>query len=826
MNRAYSLMGVFLAIGLLASTGCTDTGTVMCASGVRCPSGLVCVEQYGQCGEPEQVAACDGKAEGASCDFGQDTGGVCFRGVCAVAVCGNGRVDPGESCDDGNEVAGDGCSADCGSTEVCGNGVIDQDLGEACDCGDGSQAIALPSMCEGRANAATGVCRTDCTLHCGDGEINAEEECDTNAPNELYCVDRGFDFGRPSCSNSCAVTLAGCHLLGWSAMRAPEFADVIAVWGTDKNDIFAVGETVGAMGRSAVWHYDGFVWKEAVMDGGERLNAVWGLGSRDVYAVGDGGAIWHFTDQGWAREPNPPGSSALHGVWGSAADDVYAVGEGGAIWHYDGTSWQDQSPTPVSPTLTAVWGTGESEVYAVGLDGTALRYDGAGWAPVSGLVTTASFHAIWGQDSENIYVVGKNEDEGPDAGSIWRLEGGTWSETLVAPEMSSVFGVGASSVFAVGDGGATLYFDGATWADIGSPTSTALNGIWGSGPENIVAVGFGSTVLQYAGSRLVGLPGLSASVTIEGVWGTGPDNIFVADKSYNIFRYDGTDWTAMTLPDVGSPGDVIPIDPSLPTNPLPRAHFDGGGAVIIAPRPGDPAYLPKAPREVTLSDIWGSDSSNVFATGYGVILHFNGSGSWTEMTIPHAAPFAALWGNAGDDVFAGGSSTILRWNGASWVRQIAPTGTNVRGLWSDGSHHYAVGAMGDEILHDSGSGWEFEVVPSTAVLNSVWGSGPDHVVAVGEAGTILHYREGEWTKVQDVPTFLSLRRVWGTASDDIFAVGDAGTLIHYDGQVWSPIRSNTQVELRAIWKAGPSGVVFAGKSGEAQILSRTAISTQ
>ena len=27
--------------------------------------------------------------------------------------CGNGAVDPGESCDDGNQVAGDGCDARC-----------------------------------------------------------------------------------------------------------------------------------------------------------------------------------------------------------------------------------------------------------------------------------------------------------------------------------------------------------------------------------------------------------------------------------------------------------------------------------------------------------------------------------------------------------------------------------------------------------------------------------------------------------------------------------------------------------------------------------------
>ena len=40
--------------------------------------------------------------------------------------CGNGLLEPGENCDDGNTVTGDGtCSADCSSNEKCGNGEID-----------------------------------------------------------------------------------------------------------------------------------------------------------------------------------------------------------------------------------------------------------------------------------------------------------------------------------------------------------------------------------------------------------------------------------------------------------------------------------------------------------------------------------------------------------------------------------------------------------------------------------------------------------------------------------------------------------------------------
>ena len=55
--------------------------------------------------------------------------GVCAptTGLCSAASdcnnCGNGQVDPGEECDDGNSYPGDGCSEMC-KLELCGDGVV------------------------------------------------------------------------------------------------------------------------------------------------------------------------------------------------------------------------------------------------------------------------------------------------------------------------------------------------------------------------------------------------------------------------------------------------------------------------------------------------------------------------------------------------------------------------------------------------------------------------------------------------------------------------------------------------------------------------------
>lgn len=98
---------------------------------------------------------------GEQCDDGNTTpddgcGPTCVRDP----HCGDGRLDAGEVCDDGNNLSGDGCRADCLSNETCGNGIVDLHRGEVCD---GSAGCAAD-------------CRT--IEGCGNGVLDAGEQCD------------------------------------------------------------------------------------------------------------------------------------------------------------------------------------------------------------------------------------------------------------------------------------------------------------------------------------------------------------------------------------------------------------------------------------------------------------------------------------------------------------------------------------------------------------------------------------------------------------------------------------------------------------------------
>ncbi len=101
--------------------------------------------------------------------------------VCKDANCGNGNVDQGEECDDGNTMDGDGCSSKC-ILEGCGDGVVDE--GEECDDGN---------------SVDNDECTNACNLpKCGDGVIQNDEECDD-----------GNDVDDDLCTNACTANEPG-----------------------------------------------------------------------------------------------------------------------------------------------------------------------------------------------------------------------------------------------------------------------------------------------------------------------------------------------------------------------------------------------------------------------------------------------------------------------------------------------------------------------------------------------------------------------------------------------------------------------------------------
>jgi cysteine-rich repeat protein len=106
--------------------------------------------------EPEEPVCGDGELDdGEECDDGNNTDGDGCSATCTIEeppppepFCGDGELDEGEECDDGNNTDGDGCSEECdieGPEPVCGNGIVEP--GEQCDDGNTDDNDSCNNAC-------------------------------------------------------------------------------------------------------------------------------------------------------------------------------------------------------------------------------------------------------------------------------------------------------------------------------------------------------------------------------------------------------------------------------------------------------------------------------------------------------------------------------------------------------------------------------------------------------------------------------------------------------------------------------------------------------
>jgi len=142
-------------------------------------------------------------ANGGNAGAGGAIGGNAGAGGGPTMLCGNGRIDSGENCDDGGMAPNDGCSASCliesgfdcqGSPSACHPttcGDLTVRGGEACDDGNLLPFDGCTPDCRREPTCVSGM---PCSSPCGDGIVHGSEACDD-----------GNVRNGDGCSSTCAV---------------------------------------------------------------------------------------------------------------------------------------------------------------------------------------------------------------------------------------------------------------------------------------------------------------------------------------------------------------------------------------------------------------------------------------------------------------------------------------------------------------------------------------------------------------------------------------------------------------------------------------------
>ncbi|MBU1239093.1 DUF4215 domain-containing protein [Myxococcota bacterium] len=180
------------------------------------------------------------------------------------SVCGNGILEDGEQCDDGNTLGSDGCSTNCFLEGlICGDGIVS--ISEECDDGNNFDGDGCSATC------------TNETAYCGDGVVNGTEQCDdgnnvsddgcsATCMNEgPYCGD-GVVNGTEQCDDGNNVSGDGCSA---TCMNETTYCGDGVVNGTEQCDD---GNNVSGDGCSATCMNEGTSCGDGTVDFGEECD--------------------------------------------------------------------------------------------------------------------------------------------------------------------------------------------------------------------------------------------------------------------------------------------------------------------------------------------------------------------------------------------------------------------------------------------------------------------------------------------------------------------------------------------------------------------------
>lgn len=256
---------------------------------------------------------------------------------------------------------------------------------------------------------------------------------------------------------------------------------------------------------------------------------------------------------------------------------------------------------------------------------------GGPWALVVETDTSeGAFLSVWGPSADDVWAVGGQTATvtDPGVGLIYRRIDGSWQPSDVpagTPLLNWVHGAG-SEIWAVGNAGTALRYDGTQWEPIDTGVDVPLWGVFVFGPTE--------------------------------VWAVGGD-AFDRDTPGVILRYDGAEWAESTLPEVDREFSALfKIFGVAPDD----IHAVGASGVLLHFDGASWTQMPSGTASDMIS-LWGNEADDIIAVGgraIGTIARWDGA-EWTAEEVGRLPGLNGVW------MDPEGRATIVGANGATAV---------------------------------------------------------------------------------------------------------------------------------------------------------------
>jgi hypothetical protein len=223
-------------------------------------------------------------------------------------------------------------------------------------------------------------------------------------------------------------------------------------------------------------------------------------------------------------------------------------------------------------------------------------------------------------------------------------------------------------VWAVGDGGTAIFYDGVAWSPLSPPTAENLRAVWAAGPDDVWVAGDNGLLLNYDGAGWNPAPIAPAEHLLD-IWGVSGEDLYVSGNNSRLLHYDGGSWkNEFVTPLSLTFHRVFGLDTTevyIAAELLPGATVAHGGGWVFRYDGTTWSEVYSDPTQ-DIWAIWAGGADDVWVSGdFGSIVHYDGAGwkpVWRAFSNTGSL-LDALWGAASGEVYiAGASGTLLRYS--------------------------------------------------------------------------------------------------------------------------------------------------------------------
>lgn len=385
--------------------------------------------------------------------------------------------------------------------------------------------------------------------------------------------------------------------------------------------------------------------------------------------------------------------------------------------------------------------------------------------------------------------------------------------------LNGVWGASYADVWAVGDGGTILHFDGTAWYRLPPPTSEPLVAVHGSGHDDVWAIGPRSA-LHWNGTAWSGVAGVPSILdSFRTVHAVAKNDVWIGGNNQKLLHYDGVSWQAFFDAPGGYANDIYSI-----VGFAPNDVWAGGERVLLhwdgntwKEQPYLYFDLPQC------RDLWGFGPNDLFVACMRAPYHWNGT-AWTEFA-PTAVNTSAsvVVASSKDDVWLFSQLGMYRWDGTTWSEDTAARGEPIRDAWLDASGNgFAVG-VGGRILTREGANWvETSGSSQTKSIRAITLAPNGDAWAVDYAGAYRH-SAGGWVSASVGGTTPTFAAAWAPAANDIWIAGSVedgtkqtGLIERWNGTSFAVFKTGSPEQglVTSLWGAANDDVWLLSAAGD------------